>query len=111
MSFRATNLATPLVFSVAAAAFGCSQAETSEPDGAVSADALPNFDILLGTMAQIDGKLQVNALKLVADYEGYDNQPHFTTDGRAPLLNGTRREARPFFLTFNSTDVVLRLSF
>ncbi len=79
-----------LALSISVAILGCSQTETPEPDADESASALPNFDILLGSMANVDGQLQVSSLKLVADYQGYDNQPHFTSDGRSLLYTSQR---------------------
>lgn len=63
-------------------------------DGASEADstaAAPATDIYLATIAVEDGAVRLEDEPLnITQREGYDNQPHFTPDGRALLYTSVR---------------------
>lgn len=57
---------------------------------ATSLAAQPPTDIYLGALVAEDGRLQLGPLRNVTDRDGYDNQPHFTTDGGGLLYTSIR---------------------
>lgn len=54
----------------------------------------PSTDIYLVELTGAGGDLKTSAPRRVTDWEGYDNQPSFTPDGRAMLYTSIRADAQ-----------------
>jgi hypothetical protein len=73
----------------------CGSDETPpENDIASDATAQPEFDILLGDLSRDTLGASISSLRLIADHDGYENQPHFTADGSALLYTGIREDGQ-----------------
>jgi tricorn protease-like protein len=54
------------------------------------AAAQPSTDIYLGALSWSEGQLRIGPLTNITDRAGYDNQPHFTADGKSLLYTSIR---------------------
>ncbi|HSG82758.1 MAG TPA: hypothetical protein VLC48_10930 [Gemmatimonadota bacterium] len=81
---RRVLLAVPII-ALAAAACG-----DGSSDYTPTAAAAPSTDIFVGVLQWGDGRLAITDLANITDRDGYDNQPHFLSDGRALLFTSAR---------------------
>jgi tricorn protease-like protein len=56
------------------------------------AAAQSSTDIYLGALSKVDGRLRIGPLTNITDRAGYDNQPHFTPDGKSLLYTSIRED-------------------
>lgn len=79
-----------LLLAVLLVVVGCAEAPEEDTASTDTTAAVPATDIYLATMAVEDGRVRVDEPANITRRAGYDNQPHFTPDGRAFFYTAMR---------------------